>query len=88
MLAITVVVAAIAVFAVNKIFGKPQEEKPINSFMPNELILGTSFTLAEEVEYMNYEPLWIQSDGIDVQLFDDKTSNNELGLDETTETKT
>ena len=38
LLAITVVVAAIAGFAVNKIFGKPQEEKPINSFMPNELI--------------------------------------------------
>ena len=85
LLAITVVVAAIAGFAVNKIFGKPQEEKPINSFMPNELILGTSFTLDEVVEYMNYEPLWIQSDGIDVQLFAEKTSNNELVLEETDE---
>lgn len=85
LLAITVVIAAIAGFAVNMIFGKSQEEKQINSFMPNELILGTSFTLDEVVEYMNYEPLWIKSDGIDVQLFAEKTSNNELVLEETDE---
>lgn len=85
LLAITVVIAAIAGFAVNMIFGKSQEEKQINSFMPNELTLGTSFTLDEVVEYMNYEPLWIKSDGIDVQLFAEKTSNNELVLEETDE---
>ena len=85
LLAITVVIAAIAGFAVNMIFGKSQEEKQINSFMPNELTLGTSFTLDEVVEYMNYEPLWIKSDEIDVQLFAEKTSNNELVLEETDE---
>ena len=85
LLAFTVAIAAMVGFAVSKIFGKPQEEKKINSFMSEELILGASFTLDEVIENMNYEPLWIKSDEIDVKLFVEKTLNNELVLEETDE---
>ncbi len=81
----TVVVAGLVGFAVNKFFGKPQDGKNINSFMPDQLTLGSSFTLDEVIEYMQYEPLWIKTDGIEVQLYAEKNTDGDSALEENKE---
>lgn len=68
LLLITAVVFAAIGFINNKLFGKPEGERENNSFSPNELTLDYTFTIDEIVEYLNYEPLWIKSGSITVNV--------------------
>ncbi len=82
LLAVIAAVSLIAGLAVNMVFGKPEEPKQLNSFMPSELNLGTDFTLDDIIESMEYRPLWLRSNAIDVKLYSKKSIDGEESFEE------
>ena len=77
LLLITVIMFAAAGIISNIYFGKPQGERDTNSFSPNELELGVSFTVDDIIAHLQYEPLWIKSSDINVVIEADFCDNDE-----------